>query len=134
MIKKERDIIMIKGIGIDIIELERIEHMIQQQPRFIQRILSPREQEKWQALSGKRQVEFMAGRFAVKEALAKALGTGIGKGFGWQDVSILSDELGAPQINWNNRNPTFKTHLSISHSANYVVAQVILEESHQEKI
>jgi holo-[acyl-carrier protein] synthase len=120
---------MIKGIGIDIIELERIEHMIQHQPRFIQRILTPGEQEKWQTLSAKRQIEYLAGRFAVKEALAKALGTGIGTAFGWQDVSILSDDHGAPQINWHNRNPTFKTHLTISHSDNYAVAQVILEEN-----
>jgi holo-[acyl-carrier protein] synthase len=121
---------MIKGIGIDIIELKRIEHMIQQQPRFVQRILTHTEKEKWQTLSEKRQVEYLAGRFAAKEALAKALGTGIGTMFGWQDVSILPDELGAPKINWENKNPTFKTHLSISHSTSYAVAQVILEEGH----
>lgn len=119
---------MIKGIGIDIIELERIKHMIQQQPRFIQRILTQGEQEKWHSLNNKRQLEYMAGRFAAKEALAKALGTGVGADFGWQDVSILSDSQGAPQINWHNRNPTFKAYLTISHSDNYAVAQVILEE------
>jgi holo-[acyl-carrier protein] synthase len=124
---------MIKGIGIDIIELERIQNMILQQPRFVQRILTAEEQVRWNTLSGQRQVEYLAGRFAAKEALAKALGTGVGGSFSWQDVSILSDDYGAPQVNWHKREGIFSTHLSISHSGHYAVAQAILEEIVEEK-
>src|SRR5690625_5764338 len=71
---------MIKAIGIDLIELKRIEASIDKSDKFMQRILTPKEQEHFQNLrSQSRKVEFLAGRFAAKEAFAKATGQGIGK-------------------------------------------------------
>jgi holo-[acyl-carrier protein] synthase len=119
---------MIKGIGIDIIELERIQHVVEKQPRFASKILTLVEQERYTSLPWKRQIEYLAGRFAAKEALGKALGTGIGALFTWQDVSIASSEHGAPMVIWHRNETPYNIHVSISHSRNYIVAQVVLEE------
>lgn len=120
---------MIKGMGIDIIELKRIEKLMTQQVRFVQRILTDDEQKIWEALNAKRRIEYLAGRYAAKEALSKALGTGIGAQFGWHDVSILSAKNGSPTIRWNKERITScNYHVSISHSETYAIAQVIIEE------
>ncbi len=89
---------MIIGTGIDITELERIEKMVQRQSAFVTRILTKNERERYEKLSSRRKVEFLAGRFAVKEAYSKALGTGIGKDFSFQDIEIMNDERGKPYI------------------------------------
>src|SRR5690625_8039075 len=71
---------VIKGIGIDLIELNRIHHSMQQSDRLMQRILTTYEQTVFQKLkSEQRRVEYLAGRFAAKEAFAKATGQGIGQ-------------------------------------------------------
>ncbi|GAA0351720.1 holo-ACP synthase [Bacillus horti] len=121
---------MIIGIGIDIIELERMSNLTeQQQEKLVHRILTEEERVIWGSLSRKRQIEFIAGRFAAKEALSKALGTGIGAQFSLQDVSILSQSSGAPVLHWHdNRHADHIFHLSISHSEHYAVAQVIIEQ------
>lgn len=119
---------MIKGIGIDIIELERIQHVMEKQPRFVSKILTTIEQDKYNSLSTGRQLEYLAGRFAAKEALSKAQGTGIGASFTWHDVSILSGGNGMPKVTWRSVERDDKVHLSISHSQKYAVAQVVLEE------
>ncbi|KAB8137958.1 holo-ACP synthase [Gracilibacillus oryzae] len=117
---------MIKGIGIDIIELERAEKIIAKQPRILDRILTENEKKLYNQLeSAKRKVEFFAGRFAAKEAFSKALGTGIGK-LSFQDIEILRDNRGAPVVQSRvvEGNSVF---VSISHSDSYAVAQVIIE-------
>ncbi|ANB62347.1 holo-ACP synthase [Anoxybacteroides amylolyticum] len=114
---------MIIGVGIDIIELARIEKFIAKE-KFIARILTEREKTLLARLSGRRKVEFLAGRFAAKEAYAKALGTGIGKEVSFQDIEVINDEYGKPAI----VSPTeHQVHVSISHSQEYAVAQVIIE-------
>jgi holo-[acyl-carrier protein] synthase len=115
---------MIKGIGIDIIELSRIEDLLKRQKKLIDRILTPKEQDRFETLSGRRQVEFLAGRFSAKEAFSKAMGTGIGKQLSFLDIEIEMDHLGKPFF----LKPEVYAHLSISHSRDYVVAQVIIEE------
>ena len=70
---------MIMGIGIDAVELYRIEDIIKNNPKFISRVLTSRELEIFETLKIKRQTEFLGGRFACKEAFSKAYGTGIGK-------------------------------------------------------
>ncbi|WP_077624165.1 holo-ACP synthase [Sediminibacillus massiliensis] len=118
---------MIKGIGIDIIELKRIQSSINKNDRFVQRVLTEKEREAYYAIkSPGRQVEYLAGRFAAKEAYSKALGTGLGK-LGFQDIEIQADEKGAPQL-VDKRGSGVHTFLSISHSKEYAVAQVVLEE------
>lgn len=115
---------MISGIGIDIIELDRIKTIIERQPKFIQRILTERERLIFEKLNADRKVEFLAGRFAAKEAFAKANGTGIGNELAFLDIEIQPDSKGKPQI----ISPINKgVHLSISHSHNYAIAQVVIE-------
>jgi len=118
---------MIKGIGIDIIELDRIKRSLQKSDRFVQRILTEQEKELFLKLTNeRRQVEFLAGRFAAKEAFAKATGTGIGK-LSFKDISILQSENGKPYI-FAKEFERDNLFVSISHSEEYAVAQVIIEE------
>lgn len=119
---------MIIGIGIDIVEMDRIKQLLDKQDSFFKRILTPAEREQWQSLDKGRQVEYVAGRFAVKEAISKALGTGVGREFSWQDVSILQSDSGAPTVIWQRSQHSTHTHISISHSKQYACAQAIIEE------
>lgn len=117
---------MIVGVGTDIVELSRLERV--GIDRLMKKILTEDEL----ALlpeKGKRKIEFVAGRFAAKEAISKAVGTGIGAHFAFHDVSVLSDSLGAPQAVWKNGDNKPAIHLSISHSDHYAVAMVVLERS-----
>ncbi|MBU8908769.1 holo-ACP synthase [Desertibacillus haloalkaliphilus] len=115
---------MITGIGIDIVELARIDKLIKQQPRFVSRILTPGEQETYRRLPHHRSIEFVAGRFAAKEAFVKAVGTGISKQVGWQDIEISNDHFGKPVVSYPTED---YIHLSISHSKEYAIAQVVIE-------
>ncbi|CDQ21506.1 holo-[acyl-carrier-protein] synthase [Halobacillus karajensis] len=118
---------MIKGIGVDIIELGRIKQSIKRKERFVQRILTQREHDRYETLSEKRKVEYLAGRFAAKEAFAKATGTGIGE-LGFHDVEILSNETtGAPVMSAKGYENE-QLWVSISHSTDHAIAQVVLEE------
>lgn len=119
---------MIIGIGIDIVELSRIKVLLDKQDSFSKRILTPQEREEWEHLPKHRQVEYLAGRFAVKEALSKAMGTGIGKAFSFQDVSILSSSSGAPTVHWHKPSANIIAHISITHSREYACAQAVLED------
>jgi holo-[acyl-carrier protein] synthase len=116
---------MIVGIGIDIVEMERIQKLMEQQKRFVQRILTENEQRFFDSLSSGRKLEFLAGRFAVKEAYAKAVGTGIGKHVSFQDIEVLPDECGKPVA--ITALDGHRVHVSISHSRDYAVGQVIIE-------
>ncbi|MFC3882475.1 holo-ACP synthase [Bacillus songklensis] len=116
---------MITGIGIDIVEIDRIEKIIQRKKGFVERILVHKEKLYYEQLSSRRKVEFLAGRFAAKEAYAKAAGTGIGQHLSFQDIQVDYDEYGKPFI--LSSSSDVKVHLSISHSQQYAVAQVIIE-------
>jgi holo-[acyl-carrier protein] synthase len=116
---------MIKGIGLDIVEIKRIAELAERQPKFIKRILSDAEIDQYSTLSGGRRFEFLAGRFAAKEAFAKAQGTGIGADLAFTDIEVRKDHLGKPYIAL----PIEKgVHLSITHSKDFAAAQVIIEE------
>lgn len=115
---------MIIGIGIDIIELSRVQEIINRQPKFAERVLCPSEIKLFESLTAARKTEFLAGRFAAKEAFSKANGTGIGKLLSFQDIEIAADHMGKPFI----LRPEGCSYLSISHSRDYAVAQVIIEE------
>lgn len=116
---------MIKGTGIDILEFTRLHQQKEKNHRLAKRILTEQEFKRYVQLNGNRQIEFLGGRFAAKEAFAKALGTGIGKAFSWKDISILNNDQGRPIVHTQiTRDPI---HLSISHSENYVVASIIIE-------
>ena len=85
------------ALGTDILEVARIEAVVERQgERFVQRILTPSERAEYAAHS--QADRLLAKRFAAKEAVAKALGTGIGGGVSWQDIRILHDDKGAPRV------------------------------------
>ena len=88
---------MIIAIGTDIVEIVRIAELLERQPqRFVERILCPTELEQYASRGNP--VAFVATRFAAKEAIAKALGTGIGHGVSFQDMQISNDDKGAPHV------------------------------------
>ncbi|SDH81255.1 holo-[acyl-carrier-protein] synthase [Alteribacillus persepolensis] len=117
---------MIKGIGLDVVELDRIERLLHKSRRFEERVLTTSEREQLHMLKGKRKVEFAAGRYAAKEAFAKAAGTGISKEYGFQDIEVYNDSLGKPVIKAKGLNST--VHISITHSHDFAAAQVIVEK------
>lgn len=116
---------MIEGIGIDLLELKRIKELLSRQPNFTNRILTEKENAHFQKLSKHRQIEFLAGRFAAKEAFSKAFGSGIGGELSFLDIEILPNANNKPIVETNHY--PGKIHLSISHSDEFAVAQVILE-------
>lgn len=116
---------MIAGIGMDIVEISRIRAMMEKQKRFAERILTEEERRFFMTLSGNRQAEFLAGRFAAKEAFSKAYGTGIGRELSFQDIEIGTEPLGKPLI---LKPFTEGVHLSITHSSEYAAAQVVIEK------
>ncbi len=128
---------MIYGIGTDLIETDRfIDKLKINDEKFLARPFSPKEIEyclKGAQIGAKAQC--FAGRFAAKEALMKALGTGLRNGLRWTDVEIINNSLGKPLINlYNKAKQTIKDesirniHLSISHGRNHAIAVVILEK------
>lgn len=124
---------MIIGTGIDIVDLQRIKRLLERQPKFIDRVLTLNEITYLQKLPTLRHVEFIAGRYAAKEALSKAIGCGIGASLSWKDVSILPNDLGAPSVHWSDQDPTpLQTiHVSLSHNHLYAIAQVIIDKNEE---
>lgn len=116
---------MIKGIGIDAVELLRMKELIEKKPQFITRILTEKEAKLFARLPLKRQVEFLGGRYACKEAFSKAWGTGIGK-VSFHDIEVLTNEFGAPIVT-KAPHPLEKTFVSITHTNDTAFAQIILE-------
>ena len=119
---------MIVGHGIDIQELASIQNAVEKREGFAQRVLTDKEMERFASLKGRRQIEYLAGRWSAKEAFSKAMGTGIGK-LGFQDLEVLNNERGAPYF---SKSPfSGKVWLSISHTDQFVTASVILEEDYE---
>jgi holo-[acyl-carrier protein] synthase len=124
---------VIVGIGIDVCEVSRIQAAIERfGDRFIRRIYTPAEINYCQ--SKKNAVERFAGRFAAKEAATKAIGTGLHFGVTWQDVEISRLPGGRPTVLFHRaaaqhfaRLGAKDAHLSITHSGDLAVAQVIIE-------
>ncbi|MFD1067125.1 holo-ACP synthase [Oceanobacillus locisalsi] len=117
---------MILGTGVDIVELVRIKRLLEKNNRFLERVLTKTEQEKARHLSDHRRVEYVAGRFAAKEAFAKANRTGIGK-LSFQQIEITNHANGSPEMQTEGMEG-IHIHLSISHSRDHAVAQVLLEK------
>lgn len=86
---------MIKGIGVDIVEIERIKRALERHDRFCDRVYTPHEQEYCTAQSSPHL--HYAVRFAAKEAALKALGTGF-RGVKWTDLEVRRDHLGKPYL------------------------------------
>ncbi|KAF1299515.1 holo-ACP synthase [Enterococcus sp. JM4C] len=116
---------MIKGIGIDAVELKRIEKIIKEKRSFAQRVLTTNELMLFNDLTLHRQVEFLAGRYACKEAFSKAWGTGIGK-VNFQQIEILKNEFGAPIV--TNSPHQGNVFVTITHTDTTAIAQILLED------
>ncbi|CUO39165.1 holo-ACP synthase [Clostridium perfringens] len=126
---------MIIGIGVDIIEIERVRQAIQNNKNFLSKLFTEREIDYF--ISRNMNSEVIAGNFAAKEAVSKALGTGI-RGFSFKDIEILRNELGKPEVILHNganlignklvrNNNSLRVHLSISHNNSSAIAYSVLE-------
>jgi len=115
------------SVGVDIIEIERIEGVLRRHgQRFLQRVYTPAEQAYCRG-----RVPELAARFAAKEAVSKALGTGL-RGIAWREMEILGDERGKPLVCLHGRARARAEELglsefavSLSHSRDYAVAFVV---------
>ena len=124
---------MIVSIGIDIIEVARIREVLLRTPRFAERVFTVAEREYCDS-RGSVSAQHYAARFAAKEAALKALQTGWRGGISWQDVEIRARESGAPYLVFTGqvlevfeKFGATKTHLSMSHTTQHAIAQVVLE-------
>jgi holo-[acyl-carrier protein] synthase len=124
---------MIVGTGIDIAEVDRIASSIERfGRRFVERIFTADEIRYCESKANK--AERYAGRFAAKEAGMKAIGTGWKRGVTWRDVEVQRAPGGRPTVVFHNKAGEFfrglgaaRAHLSITHTAEIAMAQVILE-------
>src|SRR5215813_4121107 len=124
---------MILGIGIDIIEVARIQSSHERfGERFLNRILLPNEIK--YCLSHKVPAPFLAARFAAKEAISKAFGTGIGAQLGWQDMEVGRKESGEPFVILHevgqkllDSRKARAVLISLSHTPEHATAVAILE-------
>ncbi|WP_318618065.1 holo-ACP synthase [Sporosarcina sp. YIM B06819] len=115
---------MIAGIGLDIVELNRIAKLDARSPKFRSRILTLEELKIYEGLTNHRRIEFLAGRFAGKEAYAKANGTGIGAACNFTDIAILPEPSGKPVLYFKENKVS--GFISITHTKTMAAAQVIL--------
>ncbi len=124
---------MILGTGIDIIEVARVRSSLEKfGERFGQRVLLP--DEAAYCLAHKDSAPFVAARFAAKEAVSKAFGTGIGAQLGWLDIEICKKESGEPFVVLHgNGKKLFESRkakqllVSLSHTEHYAAATAVLE-------
>jgi holo-[acyl-carrier protein] synthase len=125
---------MIKGHGIDIVAVGRVQHMLDEHgQRFLDRCFTPAEQA-YCARSEKRYLEHLAGRFAVKEAILKVLGTGWRGGIQWTDMEVLPNDLGQPVLKLRgeaariaDEHGILRWHVSISHIETHATGSAIGE-------
>lgn len=124
---------MILGTGIDIVDVERIRASFERfGDRFLHRILRPAEIS--YCLSHRNPAPFLAARFAAKEAVSKALGTGMGGQLGWRDIEIARKASGEPFVIFHGQGQALLrqragrlVHINLSHTATQAVALAILE-------
>ncbi len=124
---------MIVGIGTDIIDVNRIHRVIERNPAFVTKVFTPREIDYCNAKAAKAQS--FAARFAAKEALMKALGTGWAMGISWQDIEVMNNTEGKPVLHLSGAALARAGelganiwHLSLSHEKDCALAFVILEK------
>jgi holo-[acyl-carrier protein] synthase len=117
---------MIIGTGVDITEVSRLKKAVEKWgPEFLNRVFTKEELNNAKT-RGSSLYQHLAGRFAAKEAVFKALGD---KNLGWKDVEIINDVEGKPKgILLNKKNKNITVHVSISHVKNYAVANAIITQ------
>ena len=123
---------MIYGIGTDIIEVARIQQLIENHPASsLDRIYTDTEK-KYCEEFGSRKWEHYAARFCVKEAFSKAIGTGLSQGFSFKEVGVVNKEVGQPVLvlegQMKQKYGHLIAHLTIAHTKEFACASVVLEE------
>ena len=124
---------MIIGIGVDLVETQRIQRLLDEYgDRFVGRVLNSQEREYYERSS--RRVWFLANRFAAKEAISKALGTGLRYPVTLQSIGVISTAIGRPEFGFSETLKSYLksrdvtgVHLSITHEKGLVCAVVVLE-------
>lgn len=121
------------GVGVDVVEIDRMARTVERTPRILQRLFTTGELARCTSRCGQLRHGGLAARFCAKEAMAKALGTGL-RGFGWRDVEVVNDEWGKPSIRLHGpaaeaaaRMGVEAVHLSLSTSDALAIANVVLE-------
>lgn len=124
---------MITGVGLDVIEVERVAEKIEKQQGFCELVFAKEEIEYCEPKTHK--YEHYAARFAAKEALFKALGTGWTNGTAFNEIIILGNDAGKPEIKFAGQTALTLQHLdigkikiSLSHLKNIAAAVVIIED------
>lgn len=124
----------IVGLGTDIVEIARLDTKPGIQDKLAQRVLTDAEFTRYQTHSNP--LQFLAKRFAAKEAAVKALGTGIGNGVSWQHFEVVNDDKGAPHLRVSGFAETLfaqrgitSSFISLSDERHYAIATVVLESS-----
>lgn len=132
IVREKRTDPMVKGIGVDIVDNRRIEKILKQKcgQRFLDRVYTSLEME--YCKQKRKSVEHFSARFAAKEAVFKALGTGWSKGIAWRDVEVRNDGSGAPRVVlYGKAKEIFRDRgggrilLSLSHTSQIAVAQAV---------
>ena len=126
---------MIFGIGTDIVQIERVEAVYRRfGQRFVDRLLLPEELEEYQAT--RRKLRFLAMRFAGKEAIVKALGTGFGHGVWIRDIGVKHNDWGRPEVIYSERGRAVcarlgagRGYVSLSDEAGMAVAFAVVERA-----
>jgi holo-[acyl-carrier protein] synthase len=132
-----KDINMIIGIGIDIIEISRIKKSIEKYGNhFLEKIFTPGEIEYCESKASKYQ--HYAARFSAKEAVAKAMSTGWNSEFSWQNIEVFNEPTGMPYIRLTGKLETFladgkELKISMSHSLDYTTCVAIIYKSDMNK-
>ena len=124
---------MIKGIGTDLVSIDRIEQVLARHPAaFSKRVLHKNEQVIF--ADHHDPIAYLAKRFAAKEALSKALGTGIAKGVSFQEIEVSNDAMGRPLLELHDHTKDIaesmgvnNCFLSLSDEKKYAIAYVVLE-------
>lgn len=121
----------VMGVGVDMVEIARVERALVRTPKLVARLFTERERAVCTAECGRLQFGGLAGRFAAKEAVAKAFGTGI-RGFAFRDVEILPDGLGKPEVTLHGRAAELAgrlgvtgVHVSLSMTDELAIANVV---------
>lgn len=117
-------------VGVDLVSVARVARLLDEQPGIADTLFTGREQ---RYCDGKRRrVEHLAARFAAKEAVLKAFGTGVGPRMRWTDVEIVNTPLGRPRVHLHGavadvaaRKGLQELDISLSHTAELAVAQVV---------
>jgi holo-[acyl-carrier protein] synthase len=126
-------VVSVLGIGVDLVENGRIEHSLERfGERFLRRVFTAGEIAYSQSM--KYPARHLAARFAAKEAVSKAFGTGIGKSMGWKDIDVRRKESGEPYVvleggakKMAEERHVTKVWITLSHTEHHAMAMIVVE-------